>query len=108
MINKNNNNFSLTDKWYNTKGGKNYKYSIELIHMNESYIKFELIDKNPKTNVYSVKNKNSDDLLGFIKWYSAWRQYCFFPVNSTVYSRGCMKDINDFINKIMEERKCIK
>lgn len=73
--------------------------------MTESYIKIELIDKNPKTNVYSVKNKKSDNLLGFIKWYGAWRQYCFFPINSTIYSRDCMKDINDFINKIMEKRK---
>jgi len=71
----------------------------------ENYIKFEIIYENPKTNVYSVKNRKSESLLGFIKWYGAWRQYCFFPVNSTVYSSGCMKDINDFIEKITEERK---
>ena len=74
-------------------------------NITKCYVKIELIDKNPKTNVYSVKNKNSDDLLGFIKWYGAWRQYCFFTVNSIILSKGCMKDINDFISKIMEKRK---
>lgn len=68
-------------------------------------IKFETICRNPKTNIYSVKNKNPDELLGFIKWFYDWEQYCFFPINSTIFSKGCMKDINDFISKIMEERK---
>ena len=72
------------------------------------YIKFEMIHENPKTNVYSVKNKNSDDLIGFIKWYGAWRQYCFFSVNSIILSRGCMKDINDFIVKITKEKNALR
>ena len=72
---------------------------------NNSYIKIKLARKNEKTNIYCVKTKKDDILLGFIKWYGAWRQYCFFPLNSTIFSSGCMKDINDFINKIMEERK---
>lgn len=113
MTNKKNNKktSSFNDTCYNFKGGKNYKHNLYLYktekdvnNMTESYIKFELIDKNTKTSIYSVKNKKSDDLLGFIKWYDVWKQYCFFPMNFTIFCRYDMKDINDFISKITEEK----
>ena len=73
--------------------------------MSESYIEFKLIEEKPKTNVYAVTNNKSGYILGIIKWFGSWRQYCFFPTEETVYSNGCMKDIIDFINKLMENRK---
>lgn len=71
------------------------------------YIRFELVEKKPKTNVYDVINKNSGFKLGYIKWYPQWRQYCFFPVIYllTVFSSGCLKDIKNFIDDLMEKRK---
>lgn len=69
------------------------------------YIIIEKIDEKPKTNVYRVNNKKSNDSLGVIKWFGNWRQYCFFPSFFTVYSKGCLNDIQDFIQKIMNERK---
>ena len=69
------------------------------------YIEFELIAKKPKTEHYSVRNKKSSDILGWIKWYGPWRQYCFFPLHSMVFNIGCMRHIIDFIQKLMEERK---
>ena len=45
----------------------------------------------------SLKDKND---LGIVKWYGPWRQYCFFPGNNTIFNKGCMDDIKDFINKI--------
>lgn len=42
------------------------------------YIKFELIEKGKKTNVYCVIQKQNIELaLGFIKWFGAWRKYYF-------------------------------
>lgn len=70
------------------------------------YISFNEVD-NPgkKTSVWCCLNKRSETVLGYIRWYSAWRQYCYFPALATLYSQGCLKDIIDFINQLMEERK---
>lgn len=57
---------------------------------------FEIAQK-PKTKVFEVISNSSNAHLGMIKWYGPWRQYCFFPVGDTVFSAGCLKDIQDFI-----------
>jgi hypothetical protein len=58
-----------------------------------------------KTAVWQCLNKSTDFSLGTIQWHSAWRQYCFFPEWNTVFNRGCLEDINDFIQQLMDERK---
>lgn len=73
--------------------------------MTKSYIEFELIEEKPKTNVFNVKNKNSGIILGIIKWFSSWRQYCFFPMGFMIFSSSCMKEIINFIKDLMEKRK---
>ncbi len=73
--------------------------------MSKSYIEFKLIEQKPKTNVYAVINKNFRNRIGIIKWHPAWRQYCFYPAEETIFSRGCMEDINKNIQELMEERK---
>lgn len=50
-----------------------------------------------KTAVYEVTNRRSGDILGHIRWFGRWRQYVFHPVAQTVYSKGCLRDIADFI-----------
>lgn len=62
-------------------------------------------DSKPKTEVFLVQTKNRDIDLGLVKWYAPWRQYCFMPDDDCVFSKGCMADINDFIEKLMEMRK---
>ena len=52
------------------------------------YIYFEFEEQKPKTTVWSCKNKNSGDLVGEIRWYSYWRQYCFLPWTNTIFSKG--------------------
>ncbi len=74
------------------------------------YIEFELIDKKPKTNVYAVKKKNPINplyvpILGYIEWYGAWRQYCFYPKGDTIFNMDCMQYIIDYIKELMEARK---
>lgn len=69
------------------------------------YIKFILIQKKPKTNIYNVKNIDSGHTLGIIKWAGAWRQYCFFPFGNTRYDRKCLTEIIKFIQKLMDDRK---
>lgn len=76
--------------------------------MNKKYIKFrDISELKQKTKKFLVVNISSDYPypIGEIKWYSQWRQYCFFPDEETIYSVGCLKEINDFINRLMEEKK---
>lgn len=69
------------------------------------YIHFKLdvtASKGRKTNIYAILSKSSNHILGYIKWYGAWRQYCFYPNGETVYNVGCLDDIKDFIKQLME------
>jgi hypothetical protein len=72
--------------------------------MNSEYLEFTLEEKLKKTEVYLVSSK-SGERLGFIRWFSPWRQYCYFPIEGTLYSKGCMNDISTFINNLMEARR---
>jgi len=76
--------------------------------MKYRYIEFKLLEKKSKTSVWECLNINSSVRLGIVKWYPYWRQYCYFPEKDTVYSVGCLEDINDFITQLMMERKIKK
>lgn len=69
------------------------------------YIRFETYAKKLKTKVYGVVNIKSGFRIGIIKWYSAWRQYCFYPDEETIFNTECMQYIIDFIKELMEKRK---
>lgn len=58
----------------------------------------------PKTSVFSVLDKY-DLVLGTIRWWSGWRQYCFMPSANRVFSKGCMNDIVSFLDELKEERR---
>jgi len=64
------------------------------------FINFVKIPSTGITSKWSCANNRSGDELGEIKWYGAWRQYCYFPTVCAVYSRGCLQDINDFIGQL--------
>ena len=69
------------------------------------YIHFIKKAEKPKTSIWSCRNNRSDNELGEIKWYSAWRQYCYFPTVQAIYNVGCLENINHFISQLMTERK---
>ena len=69
------------------------------------YIHFSKIEDKPKTSVWGCYNNVSLTPLGIVKWHPLWRQYCYFPTPNTVYSTGCIEDINEFIRQLMELRK---
>ena len=73
--------------------------------MEYEYITFNEIDKKPKTKVYQCLNKKHGDVLGIVKWNAPWRQYCFYPHEGIVFSKGCLLDICDFIGKAREMDK---
>jgi hypothetical protein len=72
------------------------------------YLRF--IDKEirQKTKIIGVVNIHHDEEIGEIKWFSRWRQYCFYPSNNTIWNKTCMEDVHEVITDLMEERKYIK
>lgn len=77
--------------------------------MKESkYLEFFKAGHTGKTEVYDVLSKHQGSILGHIKWYGAWRQYCFWPSPETIFNPDCMADIIEFIKELMAERKQAK
>ena len=76
--------------------------------MSYKYIHMVVIGFLPKTTIYSVNTNSNNDRIGIIKWYSMWRQYCFFPEADTVWNKECLNDVNEFIQVLMDKRKPTK
>ena len=68
------------------------------------HFRFIKIAQRPKTSIWSCQN-NRGQSLGLAKWYSPWRQYCYFANTDAVYSKGCLADIGTFLGELAEERK---
>jgi len=73
--------------------------------MKTEYITFVELPPKPKAKMFDVMNMKSDDWLGVVRWYAPWRKYCFFPADDIVFCADCLRDIQDFINKLMDERR---
>lgn len=71
--------------------------------MRYTYVYFYLQAQTSKTKVWRCRNNKNQNLLGTVKWFSRWRQYCFFPETNTIFSIGCMKDIMYFIEQVKED-----
>jgi len=52
-----------------------------------------------KTRNYRVMSKRND-FLAVIQWHSSWRQFVLMPTGGTVWSGGCLRDIQDALQKI--------
>ncbi len=70
------------------------------------FIHFEKLDVVAGRSSWSCHNNKTCDELGIVKWYSTWHQYCYFPYGEdTVYSAGCLNDIQDFIGQLTNRSK---
>ncbi len=58
-----------------------------------------------KTKVVVVFNKHHQQIIGEIRWFSKWRQYCFFPCTDTIWNITCLTEVNAVIKQLMDERK---
>lgn len=43
-------------------------------------------------------------ILGRIMWKKGWRQYIFSPSYPTIWNKDCLKDLQDFLQQLMDER----
>lgn len=64
------------------------------------YLSFIVKEHKPKTKVVAVVNKTHKDEIGVIRWYSGWRQYCFFPHPNTIWNTACLDDVNNMITEL--------
>jgi hypothetical protein len=54
-----------------------------------------VIRQMARARVVSVRNRRSGEELGKVRWYGAWRQYCFYPASLTIFNITCMARISD-------------
>ena len=75
-----------------------------------TFLTFERQPDEPsrKTAIVRVLQKSSGQVLGTIRWYGAWRQFAFYPAATTLYSAGCLEDINMSIRELMDEWRATK
>lgn len=69
------------------------------------YLRFAPIRFTGKTFVWDVSPTSGGTHLGEIRWFSAWRKYCFFPTGGMVFDASCLRDITNFIDVATEQRK---
>lgn len=78
------------------------------------HLKFERTNKPKykKTNIYNIfkvmnvpRFYDGEEYLGLIKWYGAFRQYVLYPDNDTIWSKGCLELINNFLNKVNKRHR---
>lgn len=72
------------------------------------FIKLPKTNKQAKTDVYAVKNKQTKAIIGEIKWYSAWREYCYMyydPNEELILAPSCLEQMARFIRGLMRKRK---
>jgi hypothetical protein len=74
---------------------------------NNEWLEFEdMCIPHRKTKSFVVRNKINRTDLGVVEWDTAWRQYIFVPlIISLKFGGGCLREIADFIDKLMQERK---
>jgi hypothetical protein len=70
------------------------------------FLDFRQIGDTGKTKIWRITTKgNEHSWLGEIRWFGAWRKYCFYPDGGTIFDNKCMLEIINFISDRMAERK---
>jgi hypothetical protein len=57
-----------------------------------------------KTRVIEVRSRHRGDLLGVIRWWGPWRQYVFEPAGPSIYSAGCLADVQTALKEAGAQR----
>lgn len=72
-----------------------------------SHLHFEKLplDIGKKLHTYMIINTSLNQRIGIIHWRGGWRQYVSQTYPKTDMSRSCNKEVNKFIDKLMDEWK---
>lgn len=49
-----------------------------------------------KTHKFAVISNYNKAMLGYVKWYSPWRKYCFMPLDTTIFDNKCLAEISEY------------
>jgi len=79
-----------------------------MINTKYKWIEFIQIPSIGVTKVFKCMNSEYGSFLGTVKWYGAFRKYSFFPNDNIVFETQCLKDIANFLDCLMIERKIQK
>ena len=69
------------------------------------YVKVVLSHTGEKTNGYTIVSKSNDNPLGYISWYSPWRQYCFYTIEEIVFNHDCLNYIKEYLMKLNKQHR---
>lgn len=72
--------------------------------MASNYLTYTEEATDKKTRIVNVCSTRTGHLLGQIRWYGSWRQYCFYPEHATIFNVDCLLDIRQRITTMMLER----
>lgn len=67
-----------------------------------NFNKYKEVSKKTYDIVVLTKDHH---ILGIIKWRAGWRRYVFEPESETVFDSSCLKEITNYIDELMSERK---
>lgn len=65
----------------------------------------EAFSSSRRTEVYEVRTVRDETILGYVKWHGAWRGYCFFPWQNTIFSTGCLRDLAAWCEELTEAHR---
>lgn len=72
-----------------------------------SYLNIYEERKSPsgKTSIFVVVNSVNASILGWIKWWGAWRKYVFEPNIRVVFDSKCLNEIECFLDEATAKYK---
>ena len=79
------------------------KISEEIVYNGKYFFISEEKYINRKTPIYVIYDKNSV-CIGKIKWYGAWRKFCFFPEGNTIWGSICLEEVIALVCQYNKER----
>jgi hypothetical protein len=73
----------------------------------KGYIEFHEDPKAPerKTSTWTIRAKSDGTRLGRVTFYPNWRQYIFESGTATLWSVGCLRDVEIFLASVNEARR---
>lgn len=63
-----------------------------------SYLRFanQRPSSSSKTWLWDVISDQGRNLLGFVQWHGAWREYCYYTQDGIILDAGCMQELASF------------
>lgn len=78
-----------------------YILEVNIVKQSEFIYIEKIVIPNRKTAIYWIHSKkDANIILGEIKWFGAWRKYCFFPGENTIFDNKCLNFILEFLEEV--------